>query len=124
MAVLVNFPVASRVDFLCVQNFLKFTVGQMLYADKIVARPFNRADQFVKLGLYRRAIAVLLVLNEENHQECNDGRAGIDHQLPCIRKMEYRAGRRPNQNDKTAKDKCDGLARIACHPVGKVRECV
>ena len=45
-------------------------------------------------------IAVLRVLNEKHHQKCDDGRAGINDELPGIGKMKHRAGYSPdNDND-------------------------
>ena len=44
-------------------------------------------------------IAVLGVLNQEHHQECDDGRARINNQLPGIRKMKRRSGHAPNYDD-------------------------
>ena len=44
-------------------------------------------------------IAVLGVLNQEHHQECDDGRAGINNQLPGVRKMKRGSGHGPNYDD-------------------------
>ena len=44
-------------------------------------------------------IAVLGVLNQEHHQECDDGRAGIDDELPSVRKMKRWSGHGPNYDN-------------------------
>jgi len=41
-------------------------------------------------------IAVLSVLNDEDHEKCDDSSGGIDDQLPGIAKVENRAKRGPN----------------------------
>jgi hypothetical protein len=44
-------------------------------------------------------VAVLGVLNQKHHQECDDGRARVDNQLPGIRKLEGWSGYGPNYYD-------------------------
>ena len=44
-------------------------------------RPFYRSHQLVKLKLHGDAVPGLSVLDQEHHQERDDGRAGIyDHE--------------------------------------------
>src|SRR5690606_8853601 len=59
-------------------------VGEMLDANETVLA-LTHPDQLVELGLQGRAIPVLRVLDEEHHEEGDDGRAGIDDELPGIR---------------------------------------
>jgi hypothetical protein len=47
-----------------------------------------RADQLIELGLYRGAVAILGILDQEDHQERDDGRARIDDELPGVGKVE------------------------------------
>ena len=42
------------------------------------------ADQFIQLDLDRGAIAVLGILNQEHHQECDNRGARIDDKLPSV----------------------------------------
>jgi len=72
-------------------DLFQFELGEVLDADKVVARGFVRSDQFVELGLDRAGVAVLGILDQEHHQEGDDRRAGVDHQLPGIGIMEQRA---------------------------------
>ena len=39
---------------------------------------------YVEFHLDRGAVAVLRVLDQENHQEGDDGRAGVDDELPGV----------------------------------------
>ncbi len=42
------------------------------------------------------SVPVLGVLNNEDHQESDDGRPGVDDELPSVREMEHRAGNGPD----------------------------
>src|SRR6185369_1101453 len=90
---------------------------QVLDADELVARMADGADQLVELGLDRRSVAVLRVLDEEDHQERDDGRAGVDDQLPGVRIVEQRPGHEPDDDDQEGEDERQGLARPLRHPV-------
>jgi hypothetical protein len=46
------------------------------------------ADQLPKLQLHRRAVSVLGILNQEHHQEGDNGGGCVDDQLPGIAKVE------------------------------------
>ena len=65
-------------------------------------------DQLVELRLHCRAVAVLRVLDQEHHQEGDDGGAGVDDQLPGIGEAEDRAGRRPDHHDRATDDERRG----------------
>ena len=56
----------------------------------------------------RFCIAVLSVLNQKYHQERDDGRCGVDDQLPRIGEMKHRPGQEPNEDDKHSSSKCPG----------------
>src|SRR5207244_11351889 len=58
-----------------------------------------RADQLVQLELQRLPIPVLGGLDEEHHQEGDDGGTGVDDELPGIGEVEHRSGDRPDQDD-------------------------
>ena len=76
---------------------LDLLVGQMLDADELGARLADRAQQFVELGLDRRAVPVLAVLDEEHGEEGQHRGRGVDDQLPGVRIVEQRARRRPRR---------------------------
>ena len=68
-------------------NVLQLLFGQMFNSDKEILG-FAVADQFVQLHLDRRAVPILRILNEKDHEECDDRGAGIDDQLPGIGKIK------------------------------------
>jgi hypothetical protein len=55
-------------------------------------RSFYGSNQFFKFQLHSSTVPGLCVLDQECHQERNDGRAGIYSQLPGIAETKYRAG--------------------------------
>ena len=73
------------------------------------------AQQFVDLDVQRIGIAVLGVLDEEDHEEGNDGGRGIDHQLPGIVEVEERPADRPCQDQSEGDDE----GRRPAAPVGQ-----
>src|SRR5690348_5720920 len=85
--------------------------GQVLNSD-IDVEGLADADQLVKLDLYRGPVPVLGVLNEKNHQEGNNGRAGIDDELPSVGVAEVGASESPDH------DECDGRNEGAGMPGG------
>jgi hypothetical protein len=68
------------------------------------------ADEFVELYMHRLGVAVLGVLDEEDHQKGDDGRAGIDHELPSVAEVEKRAGNDLDDDNGDRQEKCDGIA--------------
>src|SRR6266702_3607904 len=80
-------------------EYFQILIGKVLKIDQFVSRVFERADDLVQLQLKCFSIAVLCVLNEKYHQEGDDGRAGINDKLPCVRKMKRRPGRAPDHDD-------------------------
>jgi hypothetical protein len=64
-------------------DLLKLTVSEMFNSyEGVLDRP--DPDKLVKLHLDRCAIPILRVLDQEDHEESDDRRAGVDHQLPCV----------------------------------------
>jgi hypothetical protein len=53
-------------------------------------------------------VAILSVLNQKYHQECDDGRAGIDDELPSVGIMKKWTCRNPHNDDCDRRQK--GLA--------------
>ena len=74
-----------------------YGLGQVLYPDKIVLAVAG-ADYLVELGLYRGAVPILGVLDEEHHQERDDRRSRVDDELPRLRELEDRSRKRPRQH--------------------------
>ena len=67
-------------------------VGKFFQIDELISGAFQRSNYFVEFQMSRFSIAILCILNEKDHQESNNGRAGIDNELPGVRKMKHRAG--------------------------------
>ena len=74
------------------------------------------------LILQRKCVAVLGVLNEEDHQEGDDGGAGVDDQLPGIAVTEDRPAHGPADDDQHRADERPGMTRSAGSLVGELRE--
>jgi hypothetical protein len=65
----------------------------------------------------RFRIPVLRILNQEHHQESDDGRAGIDDQLSRVGKMKGRTEQRPDCDDENRDAKRPGAAEDGrCSP--------
>src|SRR4029453_15406185 len=60
---------------------LELFVREALDVDEPVARALHRRDQLVQLQLDRVGVLVLRLLDQEDHQEGDDGRAGVDDEL-------------------------------------------
>ena len=65
-----------------------FLVGALFEIDKPVAGGIKGAQELVQLEVQGAGVPVLGMLDKEDHQKGNDGRAGIDDELPRIRKAE------------------------------------
>src|SRR5436190_23325229 len=64
---------------------------ELLEIQQFVARVADRPDQFIELHLNGFGVAVLSALNQEHHQERDDRRGGVDHQLPRVAETEIRS---------------------------------
>src|SRR5215213_585039 len=80
------------------------------------------SDQFVKFQLHGSTVPILCVLDQEHHQERNDGRAGIYDQLPGIAEPKQRAASSPNYDDKHGSSKGGRVPCSARGPLGKTVE--
>src|SRR5438445_10618026 len=67
-------------------------VGTFFQLDKFISSALQRANDFVEFQMSRFGIAVLRILNEEDHQESNNCRSGINNELPAIRIMQRGTG--------------------------------
>src|SRR4029078_2761809 len=66
---------------------------ELLEVDEHGVRTLLRTDDLVELEVQRLVVAVLRRLDEEDHQERDDRRAGVDHELPGVAIAEERAGK-------------------------------
>src|SRR4051812_12394871 len=74
---------------------VELLLRQALDVDELIARPLRREYQFVELQVQGLGLAILGVLDEEDHQEGDDGRPRVDDQLPGLGVAEVGPGRRP-----------------------------
>lgn len=81
----------ARQSLIITSDLIEFLLVQLFQVQERVTRTFDRADQLVQLDLQRLCVAVLCILDEENHQESYDRRARVDDQLPRITEAEERA---------------------------------
>jgi hypothetical protein len=67
-----------------VLQLLQILVGKRFQVYQVVARSGEAANNFIELKLDCFGVAVLGVLDQEDHQESHDCRARVDDQLPGI----------------------------------------
>jgi hypothetical protein len=102
-------------------HLLEFIVGQLFNADELVLR-IGSPNDFVEFRLHGGAVAVLRVLNDEDHKESDDRGAGIDHELPCFGKPEKWPGSSPEYDKRDAGEEGDWIAGNVSDPVGELRK--
>jgi len=66
-------------------------IGQLFGENELVVSAFGGDDQLIEFRLKGEVIPILGVLNQEDHEECNDSGSGVDYELPSIGEAEYRA---------------------------------
>src|SRR5437763_11980846 len=92
---------------LLVQLF-QLLIRKLFNVNQAGARAFHAFEQLVKFDLNGRVLTVLRVLNQKDHQKSDDGCAGIDDELPSVRKMEDGTSRGPDADDEDRHDKRPG----------------
>jgi hypothetical protein len=70
----------------------------MFQTQQSISRAPHDSQQFVELEVNGFGVTVLSVLDEKHHQERNDGRSGIDHELPGIGVVKQWAGDQPSHD--------------------------
>ena len=107
-------------------EFLELFIGEIFKIDKVISRTFKRADHLVQFEMHGFGVTILSVLNQEYHQEGDNGRGGIYDQLPSIGEMKRRAGEDPNEDDEHRPAKGPGAAkhdgRMACENSERVTD--
>jgi len=79
-------------------QLLKLFIGEILDRSELILCPLHCQHELRQFELNRKRVTVLRVLDQEHHQKCHDSRAGVDHELPSIAVIEYRAGQDPDDN--------------------------
>src|SRR6185437_12226441 len=78
---------------------LEIMLRQVFCIQNAIIGALDGTDQLIQLELHRLTIAILCVLDEEDHQEGNDGCPSVNDQLPGIGKMEHRPQDSPSDHD-------------------------
>jgi len=102
--------------FTFIAQFIKFFVREMLNPDKCILSGAD-SHEFIELDLDSGAIAILRVLNQENHEKGNNGGPGIDDELPSIRVTKYRPCDRPDNDHANRQHERESSA---CRPRGGI----
>jgi hypothetical protein len=93
--------------------FLEFgdlLVTQIFQVHEAVSRAFNGMNQFVELEMNSFSVAILGVLDQKHHEECNNRRARIDYQLPSIGEMKERARQSPDNDEADGNEESAGAS--------------
>ena len=113
------FPTDGSVAFF---QGVEFLVGKLLDVDEIVIRGMVRADQLVQLQVQSFRVTVLRVLDQEDHQECDDRGPSIDDELPGVRVLEVGSGDSPEDDNKDRRQKHVRVAHNLGRLAGKTAE--
>jgi hypothetical protein len=81
-------------------QLIELIVRQIFQADQAVAGLLTGPDQLVQFEVQGFGIGVLGMLDQEDHQERDDGCARIDDQLPRVGIAEQRSDERPQDDDR------------------------
>ena len=81
---------------------VELRLGQLLEVEERVVRTVERADDLVELDLNGRAVAVLRVLDQEDHEERDDRGRRVDDELPGVAEAEDRPADDPDDDDEDA----------------------
>ena len=71
--------------------------------------PFGGPDQLIEFYLDCGTVTILRILDKEDHKKRDDGRAGIDNQLPCITKSEEGSRHAPRYYGREGPHKSEGM---------------
>jgi hypothetical protein len=80
-------------------QFGEFRIGLIFGSDEPIVRRRHRSDELIELEMNGQSIAILGVLDQEDHEEGHNRGAGIDHQLPGVREAEEWSAYTPNEDD-------------------------
>ena len=96
-------------------RLLKLIFSRVFDAGDFIVGAFHRQNEFRQLDLES-------VLNQKDHEECHDRRAGIDDQLPGVAVVKDRAANAPHHDHCDRRQKRNRLARPSRSSVCHSRE--
>ena len=82
-------------------NFIQVFRAEFLKVQHRIVRTLRGADHLVELQLNGCTISVLRILHQKYHEKRDDGRPGIDDELPRIAKIKNNPGQSPEQYNPT-----------------------
>src|SRR5260221_14387032 len=82
-----------------IAELIEAALRQVLEIEQGILSPQIGTDELVDLDLQRLGIAVLRILDDEDHQKGDDRRRRIDGKLPHVRKTEERSAQRPSEDE-------------------------
>ena len=91
-------------------EFLHVVIGKLFQVDQFVSCRPDGANQFIELEMNGLRVAVLRVLNQEDHQEGDDGGSSVDDELPRVRVMKCRSLQGPDDDDEKGAHKGPGAS--------------
>eukprot|EP01037_Dinobryon_pediforme_P014981 gene14980-15119_t len=94
-------------------------VAELVEPEQSVAGVLVGADELVELELDHPRVPVLRVLQQEHHQEGDDGGAGVDDELPGVGILEIGAADPPQDHDGAGRGEGVRLAELATDPLGE-----
>ena len=98
-------------------DFFQLFLAEILEAEHHVAGVPIGADELVEFELDGGRVAVLGILEEEDHQEGHDGRAGIDDELPSVGVVEEGTCERPGDDDPDCHHEDAGTSTLLPRPM-------
>src|SRR5688572_6766612 len=110
----------ARHALIDVLDLVEILFLELFEIEQLVLGVADRSNDLVELYLNRFRVAVLRALDEEHHQEGDDGRAGVDDELPGVAEAKQGAGQRPHEHDAQRHHECrraaGGVGRSFCEP--------
>src|SRR5690606_31259391 len=101
---------------------VELMVAELFGLNEAIVCFLDREDQLIEFGLHRLAVAILAVLQDEDHEEGNDRRRGIDNELPGLREAKERPGDGPRRNQCHGERESHGTAGKIGDQVRETRE--
>ena len=88
--------------------FIEFFFREFLNFEQGVVGARCRAQEFIQFQLHSFAVAVLRVLDEEDHEKSDDGRRGVDNELPGVAVVKNRPRNDPPENTNCRQHESNG----------------
>jgi hypothetical protein len=99
-----------------IAELVEATLGQVLKIEQGILSTQIGTDEFIDLDLQGLGIAVLRILDDEDHQKGDDRRGRVDGKLPHIRKAKKRPTQRPGNDEQECDRKRYGTSGLPCYP--------